>query len=1287
MELLGCDNGTCDPADPADPYDPTDKSAVTAEEATANNNNGILFLQLGGDNGNGGGRSDHNYYLTSSSSSSSFSSSSSSHHHQYHHQYQHQHHHCSSSNEEKMKISKKPSSILRRQQLLLTKEGSLSSLPSSWMLLDNNKSNNNNRRSSSLPPTTTNNARCRGNHCNNKEGGNAIRIPKDGRSEPQPRPQKLERNRLLSSSSSYSSSWGRGRRNDGMDGSHNEFTSSSNETNSNPKEEEENRTRRRPTPLCRPQQSQWQSQQHQYQYQYQSQQHPLLTPQHPSSGTGGGAAALEHQEDQDQEDETLLDSNNNKSSSSSIFANNNRCTLFRRTSWGRNEEMDCSHSVMGGRNNSDTKQQQQHPKQLNQHQLQVWSSRHHPQSGPVVEEKMEQQKKQQEFFAESKIIGNNCNAFGNGNSCRTGKRRNGERNYWYSNNSGSGSAGQQLQLTQEQLRLWTTTAATTETGQGEKKKESKNIIVGNNLCALSSAGNSRRRSIEMDCSHSSSNDNKSGDRRRKSPSLCNGRAQHPQQLTQKLLQQWTTGTAAAEVVEPQQQEDGGGDCESKRNCRSNSGPFSSNNSVNDEMDCWHSSGNNNNNGRRRQPQHLTQPQLRLWSSQDPHPIPEVASAAPPSIQPSMASSLSQKYHQQRHSPASSSPLDNNFECGGGDDDDDDSGDYNSFCDSSTCSSSNLDEASFHSSTSLTQSPGAAATMDKKSMTTTRQRHFPKRVRFDSVEVREYSVTVGDHPCCPDSCPLTLEWSWAQESSAPVQLAHHEAIRFMERSQSSTEYQYGRRGPRRLSRAERRERVLRVQGLTKNKHNNKAGGIRKPVLTRSSTEPASPKRSPALSAASLPAVSKYQRYYDDADIKDMLRLEEEQHGCSTLGGNGCIWDYDAIHRLEVHMELVQAQQNTEDVRAAWHRVHKELECELPAAIAAIRLASPSSTEKDYHKDMELVKKSLATVNQEITKVVASSTRSSSFPVASSLSHLSLSPLTLADQEQEGDMKGVQLALERVHEEMLLSKFRKVSAARGNNLIRKPVLTRSSTEPAPPTTTPQTTQRPAAALRPPVATKKKQQRCYDDGDIKDMLRLEKEQEEGNMALIDENLQSIHAGLLQRVHLEIQDASHKIVSSPTKTRTQESQEATRRTLSMMVHHELNEQDATTISPPISPTTLLLSPTEEEKTRYSRRTLFDPVEMETVCKALSGVQEEMEAAPLILARHGGFNKPEMKRVSKVLSSVQNEQIEHVKPPQKQQEQLRITKRTQPTFITSWSSRDGITAKRETGANQALQL
>ena len=654
----------------------------------------------------------------------------------------------------------------------------------------------------------------------------------------------------------------------------------------------------------------------------------------------------------------------------------------------------------------------------------------------------------------------------------------------------------------------------------------------------------------------------------------------------------------------------------------------------------------------------------------------------------MLSSLPPQYRQQRHSPASfssSSPLGNNVQCEGdnddddsGDDDsdDDDSDDYNSFCDSSTCSSSNLGDASFHSSTTLMQSPdgGGGAAMDKNSMTTTRQRHFPKRVRFDSVEVREYSVTVGDHPCCPDSCPLTLEWSWAQESSVPVQIAHHEAIRFMERSQSLTECQGGRRAPRRLSRAERRERVLRVQGLTKTKHNNKPGGIRKPVLTRSSTEPASPKRPPALSAASLPAVSKYQRYYDDADIKDMLRLEEEQHGCSTVGGNGCIWDYDAIRRLEVHMELVQAQQNMEDVRAAWHRVHKELECELPAAIAAIRLASSSSTEKDYRKDMELVKKSLATVNQEITKVVASSTRSSPVPVATSLSHVPLSPLTLADQEQEGDMKGVQLALERVHEEMLLSKFRKASiSAPGNNLIRKPVLVRSSTEPASPAMTSPTTRRPAPVLRPPVITKQKQQRCYDDGDIKDMLRLEKEQEEGNVALIDENLQSIHAGLLQRVHLEIQDASHKIVSSPTKTRTQESQEATRRTLSMMVHHELNQQqEPTTISPPVSPTTLLLSPAEKEEktTRYYRRTLFDPVEMETVCKALSGVQEEMEAAPLILARHGGFNKPEMKRVSKVLSSVHNEQMEHVKSPQnQQQEQLRIKKKMQPPFITSWSS------------------
>ena len=35
----------------------------------------------------------------------------------------------------------------------------------------------------------------------------------------------------------------------------------------------------------------------------------------------------------------------------------------------------------------------------------------------------------------------------------------------------------------------------------------------------------------------------------------------------------------------------------------------------------------------------------------------------------------------------------------------------------------------------------------------------KAVGFSNVEVREYGITVGDHPCCSKGCALTLDWDY------------------------------------------------------------------------------------------------------------------------------------------------------------------------------------------------------------------------------------------------------------------------------------------------------------------------------------------------------------------------------------------------------------------------------------------------------------------------------------------------------------------------------------------------
>jgi hypothetical protein len=40
----------------------------------------------------------------------------------------------------------------------------------------------------------------------------------------------------------------------------------------------------------------------------------------------------------------------------------------------------------------------------------------------------------------------------------------------------------------------------------------------------------------------------------------------------------------------------------------------------------------------------------------------------------------------------------------------------------------------------------------------------KSVSFASLDIRSYSVTIGDHPCCVSGCPLTLDWDYTVESS-------------------------------------------------------------------------------------------------------------------------------------------------------------------------------------------------------------------------------------------------------------------------------------------------------------------------------------------------------------------------------------------------------------------------------------------------------------------------------------------------------------------------------------------
>ena len=60
-------------------------------------------------------------------------------------------------------------------------------------------------------------------------------------------------------------------------------------------------------------------------------------------------------------------------------------------------------------------------------------------------------------------------------------------------------------------------------------------------------------------------------------------------------------------------------------------------------------------------------------------------------------------------------------------------------------------------------------------------HHKKTVSFTSLDIRSYSVTVGDHPLCSEGYPLTLDWEYTEAS--PLSIDQYEAERSPRRSLS------------------------------------------------------------------------------------------------------------------------------------------------------------------------------------------------------------------------------------------------------------------------------------------------------------------------------------------------------------------------------------------------------------------------------------------------------------------------------------------------------------------------
>jgi hypothetical protein len=90
----------------------------------------------------------------------------------------------------------------------------------------------------------------------------------------------------------------------------------------------------------------------------------------------------------------------------------------------------------------------------------------------------------------------------------------------------------------------------------------------------------------------------------------------------------------------------------------------------------------------------------------------------------------------------------------------------------------------------------------------------RTVSFGSVFTREYSVTVGDHPCSTDSAGLTLDWGFAPEYAVPVEREDYYLVMpefSWSSSSSSSKSNSPRRRVRRMSASERRKRICSVTG--------------------------------------------------------------------------------------------------------------------------------------------------------------------------------------------------------------------------------------------------------------------------------------------------------------------------------------------------------------------------------------------------------------------------------------------------------------------------------------------
>ena len=85
----------------------------------------------------------------------------------------------------------------------------------------------------------------------------------------------------------------------------------------------------------------------------------------------------------------------------------------------------------------------------------------------------------------------------------------------------------------------------------------------------------------------------------------------------------------------------------------------------------------------------------------------------------------------------------------------------------------------------------------------------RRVSFNKIEIREYSVTIGDHPACRDGLALQLDWDHSEATEVNMLCSRERQAKF--------------EMPRRLSYEEKRERLMALTDYTDQRDRNQALG--------------------------------------------------------------------------------------------------------------------------------------------------------------------------------------------------------------------------------------------------------------------------------------------------------------------------------------------------------------------------------------------------------------------------------------------------------------------------------